>query len=72
MLTTQEAAAVLNVSRPTICKMIDEKTLKATKVGTHRRIAARDLMAYSDTSYPSAIEACNELARMSKKKGDAK
>lgn len=45
--STVEAANFLNVSRPFVIKEIEEGRLPHRKVGTHRRVAFEDLMAYA-------------------------
>jgi excisionase family DNA binding protein len=45
-LTTQKAADLLNISRPTLIQMLDSGTLEYRKVGTHRRIRVDSLMVH--------------------------
>ena len=61
-LSTQDAAAFLNVSRPIVVKQIDEGRLRCRKVGRHRRILFDDLMAYQQALHEETEAALQALA----------
>ncbi|MBD3618503.1 MAG: helix-turn-helix domain-containing protein [Chromatiales bacterium] len=62
-LTTQEAANLLNVSRPHLIKLLEEGQIPFTRTGTHRRIRYEDLIAYKAERDRQSKEAMEELAR---------
>jgi excisionase family DNA binding protein len=62
MLTTQQAADILNVSRPFLIGLLDKEAIKHTLVGRHRRIKAEDLFAYKRTRDQERSDALGALA----------
>lgn len=62
-LTTEQAAAVLGVSRPTVVRLVEAGKLPAHLVGTHRRLALGDVLAYREASVTKRRAALDEMAR---------
>ncbi|AII10381.1 helix-turn-helix domain-containing protein [Rhodococcus opacus] len=47
-VTTTTAAHILDISRPTLMKLISEGEIPAHKVGTHTRLKSSDVLAYQE------------------------
>ena len=60
-LTTQQAAELLRVSRPSLIKMLDEKKLPYRKVGAHRRVRYEDVLNYLETERARRKRVMEEL-----------
>lgn len=63
MLTTQEAADFLGISRPTLVRIIDRGDLEAVKPGRHRYVALQDLIAYQERVAVQRRQSLDEMAR---------
>jgi len=68
-LTTQEAANLLNVSRPYLIKLLGEGKLPFHRIGAHRRIRFDDLIAFREEQDRKSEEAMTELVRLSEEMG---
>lgn len=62
-LTTVQAADVLNVSRPFLIKLLDQKAIPHRKVGKHRSIRMEDVMAYKDAIDREREQVLDQLTR---------
>jgi excisionase family DNA binding protein len=68
-LSSQEAAELLNVSRPYLYTLLDQAQIPFIKVGTHRRIRFEDLMAYKQRRDGQRRQSLGELAALSQELG---
>src|SRR5581483_901678 len=68
-MTTNQAAAFLDVSRPFVIKLVRRGELPCRMVGTHRRIPSEAVVQYREGMFQQARKAADEMARLSQEAG---
>ncbi len=68
-VTTQQAADILNVSRPYLVGLIDKGTLPARMVGNQRRLPLADVLTYKAENQAKRRAALHEMVALSQEMG---
>lgn len=63
-LTTQEAAELLGISRPTLVKLLEEGEIPYEQPGRHRRIKLVDVLEYRDRRSSKRREALDQMVEI--------
>ncbi len=71
VLTTQQAADKLHISRPTLIKLLEAGKIRYHKRGRHRRIMLADLLEYELQEQDARTRELDELSREAAHDGSA-
>jgi excisionase family DNA binding protein len=69
MLTTQEAADLLNISRPTLVRLLTDGEIPYTMRGRHRRVLLRDVLHYRERTRRERRRTLDEMATAGEEAG---
>lgn len=68
-LTIEEAANLLNVSNSYLIKLLEQRQILSTNVGSDRRIKREDLLIYKEKKYREREQILNNLVAMTEAEG---
>ena len=68
-LTTRQAADMLHVSRPFLIQQLEQGLIPFRKVGTHRRVLFRDVLAYQQKMHQQSLQTLEELSAIDQELG---
>lgn len=66
-ISTQDAANLLNVSRPFLVGLLEKNEIPYRKVGAHRRVLLNDVLAYKERTDQHRVQVLDELTAMSQR-----
>lgn len=70
-VTPNTAASMLGLSRTTVMKYVDDGRLHATKVGSHHRIPAREVLALRDEIERKRLDAVFDVMQLEHTMGNS-
>lgn len=69
VLTTQQSADFLGISRPTLVKVLENGDIPFEKINRHRRVKLSDLVNYQQERKKRVREGLRDMARLSMEDG---
>ena len=70
LLTTQQAAEILNISRPYLYRLLDANEIPFIQVGTHRKLRLADVEALRERRRNESRKALNAIAALNEECDD--
>ncbi len=68
-MTTQEAANYLNMSRPTLIKLLDAAAIPHSRVGNRRKVAYADVLTYKQNLEQDRLNVLDQLSELDQEYG---